>query len=71
MQLTNPGCNVEEKAKPSHPVEKLHLADFAALGRKPTDRVEHLAEEAENPTLSLGRRAFKTRIAFANVGRGD
>ena len=71
MQLAYPGCNVEQKAEPAHPVEKLHFADFATLGGKSTDRVEYLAEKAEDPRISLGRGAFKTRIAFADIERGD
>ncbi len=71
MQLAYPGCNVEQKAKPAHPIEKLHFADLATLGGEPTDRVEYLAEKAEDPRASLGGRPFKTRIAFADIESGD
>lgn len=67
MQLAYPGCDVEQKAEPAHPVEKLHFTDFATLGGKSTDRFEYLAEKAEDPRVSFGRGAFKTRIAFADV----
>ena len=71
MQLADPGCNVEQKAEPAHPVEELHFADFATLWGKSTDRVEYLAKEAKDPRICLRRGAFKTRIAFADVERGD
>lgn len=71
VQLADPGCNVEQKAEPTHPVEKLHFAYFATLGGKSTDRLEYLTEKAEDPRVSLGRGTFKTRIAFANVERSD
>ena len=71
MQLADPGCNVEQKAEPAHPIEKLHFADFATLGGKSTDRIEYLAEKAEDPRVGLGRGPLKTRIAFADVEGGD
>ena len=67
MQLADPGRNVEQKAEPAHPVEELHFADFATLGGKSADRVEYLAEKAEDPRVGLGRGPFKTWIAFADV----
>lgn len=71
VQLTYPGSDVEQKAEPAHPVEKLHFADFATLGGKATDRLKYLAEKAKDPRVCLGRGPFKTRIAFADVERGD
>ena len=71
MQLANPGCDVEQKAEPTHPIEKLCFADFATLGWKSTDRVEYLAEKAEDPKIGIRRGPFKTRIAFADVEGGD
>ena len=71
MQLADPGCDIEQKPEPAHPIEELHFADFATLGGKPTDRIKHLAEKAEDPSVSLGRRAFKTRITFADITCGD
>ena len=71
MQLANPGCYVEQKAEPAHPVEKLYFADFATLRGESSDRVEHLAEKAEDPRFGLRRRSFKMRIAFTDVEGAD
>ena len=71
MQLADPCCYVEQKAKPAHPVEKLYFADFATLRGKSADRFKDLAEKADDPRVSLGRGPFKTRITFADVKGAD
>lgn len=71
MQLADPGRNVKQEAEPAHPIEELYLTDFATLRGKSTDRLENLAEKAEDPRISLGRGPFKARIAFADVERAD
>ena len=71
MQLADPCCYVKQKAEPAHPIEKLYFADFAALRGQSADRLEDLAEKADDPRISLGRGAFKTRITFADVEGAD
>lgn len=71
VQLTDPCCDVKQKAEPAHPVEKLHFADFATLGRQSTNRLEYFTKEAEDPRIGLGRGPFKTWITFADVERSN